>query len=76
MASQENAMKSIIRCKRLVVSAALLTSLYSGASFGHGLMVSPPTRNAVCGLPEDQKPHNATACVDVFAVDNQGVYSS
>ncbi len=69
-------MKNIIRCKLLVVSAALLTSLFSGASFGHGLMVSPPARNAVCGLPEDQKPHNATipACVDAFAVDNQGGY--
>ncbi len=74
--SQENAMKNIIRSKLLVISTALLTTLFSGASYGHGLMLNPPARNAVCGLPEDQKPHNATipACIDAFAVDNQGGY--
>ncbi len=43
---------------------------------GHGLMIDPPARNAVCGLAEDQKPHNAThpACRDAFASDQAGGY--
>jgi predicted carbohydrate-binding protein with CBM5 and CBM33 domain len=43
-------------------------------TFGHGLMISPPARNAVCGLNE--KPHEATtqACIDAFENDSNGGY--
>ena len=63
----------------MIVLIALIVSLLTilkAPVFAHGLMVSPPSRNATCGLPEDQKPHNATipACIDAFAVDNQGGY--
>jgi chitin-binding protein len=69
-------MKNIIRSKLLVILAVILINSFSGISYGHGLMLNPPARNAVCGLPEDQKPHNASipACIDAFAVDNQGGY--
>ncbi len=69
-----NCRKAVIT-SALVASSALLTTL-SGTAFGHGLMTEPPSRNATCGLPEDQKPHNATipACVDAFAQDQNGGY--
>ncbi|TCS41611.1 lytic polysaccharide monooxygenase [Reinekea marinisedimentorum] len=43
-------------------------------SFGHGLMVEPASRNAVCGLNE--KPDSATseACIDAFENDANGGY--
>ena len=61
--------------RKLVAITALLTTI-STPVFSHGLMVSPPARNATCGMNEDQKPHNATipACIDAFADDNQGGY--
>jgi len=69
-------MKTIRKSHLTALTAGMMTTLISGASFGHGLMLDPPSRNATCGLPDDQKPHNATipACVDAFAVDDQGGY--
>ncbi|MBF7072105.1 cellulose binding domain-containing protein [Glaciecola sp. MH2013] len=51
-------------------------TLYSAQAFSHGLIVQPASRNATCGLPEDQKPHNATiqACIDAFQADQNGGY--
>lgn len=48
--------------------------LTASITFGHGLMVDPPSRNAHCGLNE--KPHNATTqgCIDAFAQDSNGGY--
>lgn len=67
-------MKLISR-NAVILGAALLTC-FSGITHGHGLMVDPPARNAVCGLPEDQKPHNATnpACIEAFKNDMNGGY--
>ena len=69
-------MKTTIKKRSLLIALTALLYVISIPSFSHGLMVSPPSRNATCGMPEDQKPHNATiqACVDAFAVDNQGGY--
>ncbi len=65
----------LVNRNSLILGAALL-SCYSGISHGHGLMVNPPSRNATCGLPEDQKPHNATnpACIAAFEDDMNGGY--
>jgi len=57
----------------------LLIPMLIGVSshvISHGLMIDPPARNAICGLAEDQKPHNATnpACIDAFANDQAGGY--
>ena len=51
-------------------------ALLSTVAYGHGLMVQPPSRNATCGMPEDQKPHNATnpACIEAFQDDSNGGY--
>lgn len=48
--------------------------LISSVSYGHGLMVDPPARNAHCGLNE--KPDQATspACVEAFQNDSNGGY--
>lgn len=56
-----------------VIHLLLALSLTS-VTYGHGLMVDPPARNAVCGLNE--KPNEATteACVDAFADDSDGGY--
>ncbi len=66
--------ESVVRSA--LISGATLLTLSSGSAFGHGLMVDPPSRNATCGLAEDQKPHNATnpACVEAFANDQNGGY--
>ncbi len=67
--------KRIALCFSLV-SSTLLTLTTPHTAIGHGLMTEPPSRNATCGLPDDQKPHNATipACVDAFAQDQNGGY--
>lgn len=59
-----------------LLAGALLLAAASGPALSHGLMTEPPSRNATCGLPEDQKPHNATipACVAAFAQDQNGGY--
>lgn len=56
-----------------LMTLALVLSL-TNVAFGHGLMVDPPARNAICGLNE--KPNEATteACVDAFANDINGGY--
>ncbi len=59
---------------KLIAATSLMT--FSVPSFGHGLMVEPPSRNATCGMPTDQRPDNATnpVCIDAFAQDQNGGY--
>lgn len=63
-------------CNRSLCVSAIFVLGFHGVAYGHGLMVDPPARNAVCGMAEDQKPHNATnpACVEAFANDKNGGY--
>lgn len=69
-----------LRRRSFLSSSIFLFSLFvfglNGAVHGHGLMVDPPARNAVCGMAEDQRPHNATkaACIEAFAEDKNGGY--
>ncbi|RBP51137.1 lytic polysaccharide monooxygenase [Arenicella xantha] len=69
-------MKSLIQILLVLVFSTLSYFFSSTQAYAHGLMVDPPARNARCGLPEDQKPHNATepACVAAFANDQNGGY--
>ena len=64
------------RSHNAVLISSVLLTMISGNAFGHGLMVDPPSRNATCGLAEDQKPHNATipACIEAFQNDQNGGY--
>ncbi|MDO6683914.1 MULTISPECIES: lytic polysaccharide monooxygenase [unclassified Agarivorans] len=56
---------------KLILSLCILGS---SQAFAHGLIVDPPSRNALCGLTE--KPDQATSqhCIDAFANDAQGGY--
>jgi len=56
-----------------IIKVLLFCSITSFV-FGHGLVVDPPSRNALCGLNE--KPDNATtqACIDAFKNDPNGGY--
>lgn len=55
-------------------TAILVSSGFSFNAIGHGLMVEPASRNALCGLQE--KPDQATSqhCIDAFAQDFNGGY--
>ena len=55
---------------RALISGAFFGTL-STAAFGHGLMVEPASRNALCGMIE--KPDRATSphCVDAFSTGPQ-----
>lgn len=55
-------------------SGILLTS-FSATAFGHGLMVDPPARNALCGLDERADTATSAACIEAFQSDPNGSYS-
>ena len=55
------------------IFSTVIISLTSIA-YGHGLMVDPPARNAVCGLNERPNEASSEACIDAFANDSDGGY--
>ncbi|WP_096087638.1 lytic polysaccharide monooxygenase [Agaribacterium haliotis] len=62
---------------RLIQSAAALVATVTMQQTvqAHGLMVEPPSRNAVCGLNEKPDQASQQACIDAFADDAQGGYN-
>lgn len=67
--------KSQARALGLPALSSLALAVFAANALGHGLMVDPPARNAVCGLNEKPDQASTQACVDAFANDPQGGYS-
>jgi len=68
-------MSNTMRYSPAMYAAILATAIvHSPLVTAHGLMESPPSRNALCGVTE--KPDNATSqhCIDAFANDFNGGY--
>lgn len=62
--------------KRNLVKSITCTSLLTlaGSAFGHGLIVDPPARNALCGLNEKADQAVTPACVQAAEADANGLY--
>jgi len=57
----------------LRLGTATLFAFVASNAIGHGLMVDPPSRNAICGLSEQADNATTPACVDALA--NSGTQS-
>lgn len=56
---------------KLIFSLCLLGT---SQAFAHGLIVDPPSRNALCGLTEKPDQASSAHCIDAFENDPQGGY--